>query len=348
MAGVSRHSIRPRVLRRSLEEATVPAPKPVASPRLDSSRESTVLVLGGSGFLGAHVVAAFARWGASVVSAARRPAARPRFASAGAGAIRDVAWEWASDLALGADDSALARLFDEVQPTMLVLCTALARVGDCERRPDLAESLNTLLPERVARLARQRDVRLVHVSTDLVFGLRAPRGERYSEDDPPSPASLYGRTKAEGEERVLAEHPAALVVRIPLLFGDSLGRGLGASDALLAALGRGEVPNLFTDEWRTPLDVGEAAEAMVELSRGSRSGLLHVAGPTRLSRFELGRLVLRAAGRAEGEVRACERAALGLGERPADCCLDARRARALLSIPLSDPAQLLAGRGRAR
>jgi dTDP-4-dehydrorhamnose reductase len=161
---------------------------------------------------------------------------------------------------------------------------------------------------------------------------------------------VYGRTKAAGEERVRAADPRAACVRLPLLFGDSAGRGLGASDALLAALARGERPPLFRDEWRTPLDAANAAEALLELSQGESTGTLHVAGPERLSRLELGLAILEAHGlsRAEAEARvaACDRASLGLAaERPADTSLDASHARALLATPLLAPREALGARG---
>jgi dTDP-4-dehydrorhamnose reductase len=216
-----------------------------------------------------------------------------------------------------------------------VNAAALARVDQCEREPALAERLNAELPAELARRTRGAGLRLVHVSTDLVFGATAPRVGGFREDDPPAPVHVYGRTKAAGEARVRAENPAALVVRLPLLHGDSAGRGLGASDQLLAALARGERPALFSDEWRAPLAVADAAEALLELAARTCAGILHVAGPARLTRLELGLAVLRAHGLDATRVRAATRAELGLAAtRPADVALDAARARGLLATPL--------------
>jgi len=290
----------------------------------------TLLVLGASGFLGPHVVGAARRAGWRVLAASRQPAAGPVLAGQGPQAT----------LACEAEgESAAAALLDEAGADALVCLTALSRVDLCEREPARAQRLNAIFPGELAAAARARGLRLVHVSTDLVFGAVAPRAGGFQESDPPAPVHVYGRTKAEGEARVLAAAPSALVVRLPLLYGDSAGRGLGASDQLLAALARGERPALFTDEWRTPLAVQDAAAALVELVERPLAGLLHVAGPARLDRLELGLAVLRAHGHAPAAARACVRSAtraeLALAaSRPADVSLDASRARAVLATPL--------------
>lgn len=297
-----------------------------------------LLILGASGFLGAHLVAAARTAGWRVVAAARTPGAAPRIA----GSVPAESAAWDAEQA-----GATEELIERVRPAAILNAAALARPDECEREPARAFALNAELPRAVARIARARGIRFVSVSTDLVFGARPARGARYSEEDAPSPVHVYGRSKAEGEAGALAANPSALVVRLPLLYGDSGGRGLGASDQLLAALGRGERPALFTDEWRTPLDAGNAARALVECLGREEGGLLHVAGPERLTRHELGLAVLVARGlapaEAEERVRRATRAELGLAElRARDASLDASRARALLATPLHAPRAALA------
>lgn len=288
---------------------------------------ATVLVLGGSGFLGAHAVRAAARAfpSAEVVSAARErgPAEAPR--------VRHLVLD-----ALARD--AVERALGELVPSHVLLATALARIDECERYPGLARALNADLPRRVARACAGLGARLVHVSTDLVFGGEPAPPSGFREEHAPAPLSEYGRSKAAGEEAVLAEHPGALVARLPLLHGPSDGRARGASGALLAAVERGERPALFADEWRTPLDVRDAAAALAELLARAESGRLHVGGPERLSRLELGlRVAAIHAGsreRAAELVRATTRAGEGMADRPEDVSLDSSRARALLATRL--------------
>jgi len=304
--------------------------------------ERTTLVTGASGFLGAHVVAAAVErnrrsgtfadpLGRLVVATGRDVVLAPRYTTP-----RDAAQWLAAELPEG-----LAALLERAQPCEVVHCAALSRTADCERDPARAERLNTALPGALAAWCAAHGARLVHVSTDLVFGaVDAPPGG-FREDDPPAPVSVYGATKLAGERAVLAAHPGAVVARLPLLYGDSAGRGLGASDALLAAVERDEVPGLFVDEFRTPLEVSHAARALVELLDHGVRGVVHVAGPERTSRHHFGLAVLRAMGLSDADaaaaVRPITQTSIDTGApRPRDVSLDARRAARHLATPLPD------------
>jgi dTDP-4-dehydrorhamnose reductase len=281
-----------------------------------------LLILGGTGFLGVHVARAGLALGWDVAVASREPRLP---ATSGTDFVRTRTFD-------ALVQGTLTRLLDAEQPTAVVVCAALPTIAQCEAYPVLARKLNVDLPADVARWTHEHGARTVFVSTDLVFGAEPPRDARYREDDPPSPASEYGRTKAAGESAVLDADPRSVVARCALLHGDSFGRALGASDSLLAAVARGERPALFTDEWRTPLDVATAARALVRLAEHDFHGTVHVAGGERLSRLDLGLRVLAAAGKPNPSelLRATTRAAGGFASRPADVSLDTTKLRAIL------------------
>ena len=163
----------------------------------------------------------------------------------------------------------------------------------------------------------------MHLSTDVVFDGR--KGEPYVEDDPLSPVTDYGRAKAEAEARVAQAHPQALIVRTSLIYG-----GVEPSKHELAA----HDPSLtfFTNEIRNPVQVGDLADALLELAELDVSGPLHVAGADAVSRAEFAELI---AGSAVSVAAAPD-------TRPLDCSLDSSRAQALIRTRLRGVRELLA------
>jgi dTDP-4-dehydrorhamnose reductase len=214
------------------------------------------------------------------------------------------------------DAGAVERVFAEHRPDA-VIHTAYRQSGPGFREINVEGSAN------VARAAAVLGARLVHVSTDVVFDGR--EGRPYVESDVPRPLTPYGGSKAAAEEAVDAEHAEALVVRTSLIYG-----GPEPSKHELAATSAGGV--FFTNELRNPIQVGDLAEALLELVQLDVSGPLHVAGADAVSRCEFARLVARR------EVR-CEPAP---PTRPLDCRLDSKRAQGLLRTRLRGVREVLA------
>ena len=159
----------------------------------------------------------------------------------------------------------------------------------------------------------------MYTSTDLVFD---GRNAWNKEDDPVRPASAYGRSKLEGE-RFVRNIPAGLVVRLSLLYGPSRSGRATYLDRAIEGLRRGEPQTFFEDEYRTPLDLDSAARGLICLAETNFSGLLHLGGRERLSRFELMTRVAGAMGIERGLVRGNRQKDLVFPEpRPVDVSLD--------------------------
>ena len=127
--------------------------------------------------------------------------------------------------------------------------------------------------------------RVVLASTDLVFeGEHAP----YEVSVEPRPISSYGRSKRAAEWYTLGSDDH-LVVRLPLLYGESFDGRRGATDMVLRAAEEGRQVRLFVDEWRTPMHVRKAAETLLDAALDPELvGILHPKVGPRLSRWELG------------------------------------------------------------
>lgn len=181
------------------------------------------------------------------------------------------------------DSEALRAAVREFRPTHVLHLGAMTAVGDCHARPADAERINTAATRVLADAAAELGARFVFSSTDMVFdGAHAP----YAETDPPRPLSHYGRTKL-AAERAIATLPGTLAVRIPLMYGLPCNARETTFAKQLAALRTGKPLRLFTDEFRTPVWLADAARAVIGLARSEVAGLTHVAGPERLSRYEL-------------------------------------------------------------
>jgi dTDP-4-dehydrorhamnose reductase len=297
-----------------------------------------MLVTGGSGHLGGWVVhLALAEWDvtATYLTRARREP--------------DVDWRQLDVR----DRAAVAALIREVRPRVIVHTAALN-----PGQGTAFEAVNVDGTRHVARAAAHVGARLIHISTDVVFD-----GEKgsYIEEDPPSPLTTYGRSKALAEEAVHASGAQAVIVRTSLIYGPAVGahrtslrdtpwhRWDRQTRWVVGDLEAGAPVRLFTDERRCPIWVESLAAALLELARldavpGLPAGVLHVAGAQSLSRYQFGLRLARfhrvdprgitpALGRDSGLVR------------PLDCILDCSRVRALLRTPLPGVDEVL-GRGR--
>ena len=270
-----------------------------------------LLVTGGTGYLGSELLRV-----AGPQTAATHLRSDP-------GPHPDVQW-----LRLDVRDrAAVDAAFERIRPAQ-VIHTAYLMDGPEARAVNVAGSAN------VAAAAARAGARLIHVSTDLVFD--GTSASPYTESDPPNPVGDYGKSKLAAEHRVLSAHPAALVVRSSLMVGRAEP---GRQERAVLDTARGECDMaFFDDELRSPVLVGDLAEALLELSGRTESGLLHMAGPDALSRYELARLA-SFHGLSSERLRRGSSAGSGL-ERAADCVLDSARARALVTAPLRGPRQL--------
>src|SRR3954453_5274025 len=174
------------------------------------------------------------------------------------------------------DAGAMAAALDAVAADA-VIHTAYVQDG-----PD-ARSINIDGSAVVARAAWERGLRLVHVSTDVVFSGKLGRPIR--EDDPVDPVTDYGQSKAEGEAAVRAAHPDAVIVRTSLIYG-------GVEPSRHEQLALDPSMTFYEDEIRTPVAVPDLAAALLELARRPEIiGPLHVAGGDAVSRLEFAELV---------------------------------------------------------
>ncbi len=178
------------------------------------------------------------------------------------------------------------------RPDWVVLAAARAQVDECERNPELAEAVNHLGAIHVAESCRTMKTRLMHISTDYVFG-GAAQTTPFESDDPVAPNCVYARTKAEAERSIRRILPGACIARISWLFG---AEGHCFANTVLEWAESGKKVRPITDQQGVPNYNHDVARALMLLARAGATGIVHVTNAGATSWFEFSRELLAIAG----------------------------------------------------
>jgi len=175
-----------------------------------------------------------------------------------------------------ADASSVAAALERVGPSAVINAAAYNLVDQAEDEPAAAFAVNALGPRHLAMFCAKRDIPLVHISSDFVFGLDAQRNTPYVESDAPGPQSAYAVSKLAGEYFVQAHCRQHFVLRTCGLFGPTrtLGRGNFVETMLRLADEQGEL-RVVNDQRCTPTSTRDLATAIVRLLETDAYGLYH-------------------------------------------------------------------------
>jgi dTDP-4-dehydrorhamnose reductase len=226
------------------------------------------LVLGASGQVGYHLMLAAARRGYEVVGT--------RHANPYAG-LRQLDRN---------DSDATAALIRRLRPRVVFCPAAWSWVDGCERDPARARRENVDNVVRAAEIAAAVGARFVFFSSDYVF---PGEGPAYREEDEPRPLNVYGETKLAAERALAALGVGALTVRTAVVYGPERQRKTAVYQ-LLRAGEQGRPIKVATDQVCSPTYSPNLASAALELAAKGVEGVVHVAGPEHMSRFEFAKL----------------------------------------------------------
>ncbi|WP_309049301.1 sugar nucleotide-binding protein [Streptomyces sp.] len=271
----------------------------------------TILIVGGSGFLGSELVRQARAAGHTTVATY---ATKPTTAS-------PSAWHHLDLRDAGSLDAVMA----EVNPRVIINASS----GGAEW------AVTAEGPIQLAIVASKRGIRMLHMSTDAVF---SGQGRvHYNESCPPDPVTPYGAAKAAAETGVLAVHPKAAVVRTSLI----IGHGRSEHERLVHQLAAGTRDGaLWTDDIRCPAHVSDLAGVLLELALSDAAGIQHAAGADALSRHELGVLIARRDGLDASRLPRGLRAESTI-PGPLDVRLDSQTTRQSLRTPLRGAREFL-------
>ena len=234
------------------------------------------------------------------------------------------------------DYDELSRLFDRYQFRSVLDCAGNCALKSCELDPQMAWRINVAGPQNLLRVMAGRDVRLVHLSVDLVFSGCGEGG--HVEDDPPDPVTVYGQTMVEAEQCILAAAPEAAILRISLPMGVSFNGHAGAIDWMQSRFKKSRPATLYFDEVRSPHYTDCLNELCAEVLASHLSGLFHAGGRRRLSLYQIAQVVNRVGGYDPDLLIGCPRIDAGpIPPRAGNVSLDSSKLAAALGYEPLDP-----------
>jgi dTDP-4-dehydrorhamnose reductase len=171
-----------------------------------------------------------------------------------------------------------------------VNCAAYTDVDGAESNVEAAYSVNADAVGALGRLAANRNVPVLHISTDFVFDGKGQRP--YKEDDPVGPLGVYGASKLKGEQLLAQSGCRYCIVRVQWTYGRA---GNNFIKKILEQGRNGRPLRVVDDQIGAPTSTREAALALTELlvrPGGMPQGLFHFAAAGYASRFEAARFVV--------------------------------------------------------
>ncbi|SNT32211.1 dTDP-4-dehydrorhamnose reductase [Noviherbaspirillum humi] len=202
-----------------------------------------------------------------------------------------------------ADPDSVEAAIERHRPWAIINAGGYVRVDDAEHDVERCMRENAYGPSVLAIACIRHDVQLLTFSSDLVFD--GAKGTPYVESDPVNPLNVYGRSKAEAEQRVLENCPDALVVRTSAFFGPWDKHNFVT--LALQALAKGESFAAASDMVVSPTYVPDLVHACLDLLIDRASGIWHLTNAQPLSWADLA-------------LKACEKAGIDAGRleaRPA-------------------------------
>ena len=165
---------------------------------------------------------------------------------------------------------------------VIINCIGLADVERCESEPFLANQLNNEVPKFLSKVSYDRNIKLVHISTDHFV---ANGSLLASEDSTINAVNNYGLTKLMGEKSVLDFNKNSLIIRTNF-FGHDYNKNNSLTDWLVSKLINNNQVYGFSDIYFSPVSINFLAEAVLEILKLKYSGVLNVSSNECISKYD--------------------------------------------------------------
>ncbi len=227
------------------------------------------------------------------------------------------------------DEDGLDRFVREQGIKTILNTTGNCALKACELNPEMSWRINVASVITLAKVAARHGLRVVHLSSDLVFSGAGQGG--YVETDTPDPVTVYGKTMAEGERVLLDQLSDLAILRISLPMGPSFNRHAGAIDWIDSRFRAGRPATLYFDEVRSATYVKDLTEACAWFIEHDANGLFHAGAIRPISLYQIGQKVNRVGGYDPELLKGCPRHEAGpMPPRAGNVSMDSSKLRSAM------------------
>ena len=178
---------------------------------------------------------------------------------------------------------------------VLINCTSYHKTDEVEDNATYAFAVNTHAVQAMARICATKRARLIHISTDYVFGGDVTRARPLREGDPVAPVNVYGASKAMGETLARLATDDVVILRVASLFGVAGASGKGGNFVeTIIRMGWERKPlRVVDDQFMSPTATADVARVVMKMVRdGCSPGLYHVVNSGAASWFDFAKSII--------------------------------------------------------
>jgi dTDP-4-dehydrorhamnose reductase len=225
------------------------------------------------------------------------------------------------------DSEEIVKTIHDTKPDRIIHLAAMTNVDQCEEKKDLSFLLNAKATETIAKQAAKQNIFFVYVSTDYVFD--GKKGLK-KESDSTHPLGYYGQSKLDGEHALNKLASGWCIARISTPFGihhKKKSFPLWVKENLES---KREIP-VLTDQFTSPTFVPNLSKMLIEISIRQISGIIHLAGASRISRYDFAQMIAEKLNLDKHLIKPAKMADMNwVAQRPQDSSLDVSLATEIL------------------
>jgi dTDP-4-dehydrorhamnose reductase len=222
----------------------------------------------------------------------------------------------------------LERAFQLSKPDIVInLCAVYNNLEFCENNKKLVMAINGTSLKDISKLSNKFSSFLIHFSSDYVFD---GNSGNYKEDDLTSPINFYGVSKVESEKNVCEISKNYSIIRTSMVYGKNMIKKT-LPDWILCDIQNKKQLQLISDQYMTPTYLNNLCNMVIEIISLQYNGIIHLAGPQKMSRYEFAIKMLEVMGKKYDKITAIKCADFDSNvKRPKNSSLNTEKASSIL------------------